>query len=303
MNEHEPAVDLVERFAVIPEAMIYSSISDGAMRVYAALVRHGSDPDNCWPSYPRLAALTHKSERTVIRAVEELERHGWVERFSRYKGEGKQTANGYRVHRVRMGDVGDRGDTHDTPTPVTRVTPRGVTSVTRTRAIGTRAIERDPPTPAVTPPEPDDTAPAALADSPPGFDEFWTTYPRKEGKGAARKAYAKALGKVTAGVLLAGAQRYRDAPSRTARPLRYTAHPATWLNAERWDDEPESDDTILAPQPKGWSVLSEMHQELQDERVRDTGDAGHPDGGVPHLRAVETDGRDVGGRLSLGAGG
>lgn len=71
---------------------------------------------------------------------------------------------------------------------------------------------------------------------PPGaFDGFWISCPRKVGKGAARKAYAKALLKTAPETLLAGMQRY--ASSRAGQQEEFTAHPATWLNAERWLDE------------------------------------------------------------------
>lgn len=70
-----------------------------------------------------------------------------------------------------------------------------------------------------------------------GFDTFWSTYPRKIGKGAARKAWAKALKTADAATITAGAARY--ATERAGQDPKYTPHPATWLNAERWADEPE----------------------------------------------------------------
>ena len=67
------------------------------------------------------------------------------------------------------------------------------------------------------------------------FTEFWQTYPRRTAKGAAVKAFRQALKKASADTIIAGAARYRDDPNRDDA---YTAHPATWLNAERWDDDP-----------------------------------------------------------------
>lgn len=68
-----------------------------------------------------------------------------------------------------------------------------------------------------------------------GFDKFWNAYPRKENKGAARKAWAKALAKADAQTIVAAALAYRDDPNREPE---FTAHAASWLNGERWDDEP-----------------------------------------------------------------
>lgn len=67
------------------------------------------------------------------------------------------------------------------------------------------------------------------------FDTFWATYPRRTGKGAARVAFTKAIAKVGVDAVIAGAARLRDDPNRDPE---YTPHPATWLNQERWDDDP-----------------------------------------------------------------
>ncbi len=67
------------------------------------------------------------------------------------------------------------------------------------------------------------------------FDAFWLVYPRKESKGAARKAWTKAVSKASAAHIIAAAERYRDDPNREDG---FTAHAATWLNGERWDDDP-----------------------------------------------------------------
>jgi hypothetical protein len=72
-------------------------------------------------------------------------------------------------------------------------------------------------------------------DENPDFAAFWAIYPRKEGKGAARNAYRKALQNVPAETIRKAAERYRDDPNRDPA---YTAHASTWLNQERWDDAP-----------------------------------------------------------------
>jgi hypothetical protein len=69
----------------------------------------------------------------------------------------------------------------------------------------------------------------------PAFAAFWALYPRKEGKGAARKAFQKACRNVPAERILEGAGKYAEDPNRDPA---YTAHPSTWLNQERWDDAP-----------------------------------------------------------------
>lgn len=79
---------------------------------------------------------------------------------------------------------------------------------------------------------------SAARETPDRFDEFWKTYPRRVGKGAARKAWDKAIKNgADPEEVIWGARRYSTDPRRAAADIRYTAHPATWLNAERWTDE------------------------------------------------------------------
>lgn len=67
------------------------------------------------------------------------------------------------------------------------------------------------------------------------FDQFWSAYPRKNGKASARKAWAKAVAKADPDHIINAALSFSADPNRVET---YTAHPSTWLNDERWDDEP-----------------------------------------------------------------
>lgn len=72
----------------------------------------------------------------------------------------------------------------------------------------------------------------------PEFENWWCQYPRRVGKGQALKAYGYAKLKTDAATLLNGAMRY--AAERTGEDVRFTKHPATWLNGQCWLDEPET---------------------------------------------------------------
>ncbi|MGW4883392.1 hypothetical protein [Streptomyces murinus] len=97
-----------------------------------------------------------------------------------------------------------------------------------------------PPTaPRQTPRKPNPRRPSPAADT--GFDDFWAAYPRKVAKGTARTAWAKALkrGAEPADVIAAAAR--AAAQWRAAHTeVRFIPHPTTWLNGERYDDEPEA---------------------------------------------------------------
>jgi hypothetical protein len=67
------------------------------------------------------------------------------------------------------------------------------------------------------------------------FNLFWSIYPRKEAKGAARTAFIKACKKTSVESIIEGAKRFAQDPNRQPE---FTAHASTWLNQERWSDTP-----------------------------------------------------------------
>jgi hypothetical protein len=78
---------------------------------------------------------------------------------------------------------------------------------------------------------------SARAKKPDTFADFWAAYPRKTSRLAATKAYAAAIKRgVDPLVMLAAAEAYAAIPGRDPE---FTKHPATWLNAGCYDDQPE----------------------------------------------------------------
>jgi hypothetical protein len=72
-----------------------------------------------------------------------------------------------------------------------------------------------------------------------GIDEqalrLYEAYPRKVGRKPALRAISKALKTVGFDALLEAVNRY--AQSREGEDPKFTPHPATWFNSERWADE------------------------------------------------------------------
>jgi len=87
-------------------------------------------------------------------------------------------------------------------------------------------------------PDPTPTkTPAAKAADPEGFAEFWQACPRKVGRTAAAKAYAKALQSTDAATLLHGITAAASEWKAGRTEERFIPHPSTWLNHGRWADE------------------------------------------------------------------
>jgi hypothetical protein len=74
----------------------------------------------------------------------------------------------------------------------------------------------------------------------PLFDAFWAAYPRKTGKGAARKSWDR-LGpdRELAEAIIAAVRAQERNPQWLRDDGRFIPHPATWLNQRRWEDEAE----------------------------------------------------------------
>lgn len=68
------------------------------------------------------------------------------------------------------------------------------------------------------------------------FDIFWRLYPRKIGKGHARKAWEKACKKLDPTLVCRALARQIELASFSP-DSSFIPHPTTWLNGERWDDE------------------------------------------------------------------
>ena len=68
------------------------------------------------------------------------------------------------------------------------------------------------------------------------FDSFWNHYPKKVDKGAALRAFNRAVKKQDPDSVIAGAKAYAEDPNLPEK--QFIKNPATWLNAEAWNNGP-----------------------------------------------------------------
>lgn len=182
--------------------------------VLLIIADHANDEGTqAYPSQATMAAKASISIRTVQRSVNTLVNRGFIRVF---KGAGGSAdcRDDRRPHLYQINIDKLRGD---------NMTPRqGVVSgATTATSTGRHSRPMN---------HPNDSS-----NEPSSFDVFWKTYPRRVGKQAAQKAFLKALKAATAEEIIGGAKRYAEDPNRAAS---FTAHPTTWLNAGRWNDEP-----------------------------------------------------------------
>lgn len=228
--------------------------SKGAQRlVMIALANHANDEGECWPKVATIAREANLNEQHTRRCLADLEAAGWITRVingaDSRRVRSNRRANLYRLlaldggtsartHGPRTRDVGTSECTDRVRAEVPPQGARGSTT-----PIGNRQVE-----PSVEPSAAssqlelvaEDLTPAA----PDPFDIFWSTYPRRVGKDAARKAFAKAIDRAPVDAVLAGAERY--AAQRANQDPSYTAHPSTWLNQGRWMDEAPATGPVMS---------------------------------------------------------
>lgn len=189
----------------------------------------GPDGSDAWPSVARLVRDTGLSERAVQGAIKSLESKGAL---TRQIGTGPHGTNRYKVslkpvvppQQVPPASPAPPQDVH--PTPAGRA-PQGGQDVHPNRHLNHQEPSRARRTV---------NGSGATFDA--LFAEWYQTYPKHRGREAAKAKYVKAIkAGVDHAVLLEGARRYRDDPSRTPK---FTKDPATWLNQGCWDDEYEA---------------------------------------------------------------
>ncbi|WP_109118432.1 hypothetical protein [Azospirillum sp. TSO22-1] len=97
------------------------------------------------------------------------------------------------------------------------------------------------------------------------FATWWLQVPKKTAKATAHRAYRTARKKATAEQLLAGILRYAAEIQVKGTEPRFIAHPATWLNGERWLDEPPPNVTPIRPGAQATSPTMAAFADLYDD--------------------------------------
>ena len=101
------------------------------------------------------------------------------------------------------------------------------------------------------------------------FDSWWETYPRKVGKGDAKKAFVKARKKVDQQTIIIGTQNLIQEIAKHGTELKFIKHPTKWLNGQCWSDEPTPANRASAngskPQGSLTSAIGNVLSRLQDD--------------------------------------
>jgi len=211
--------------------------------VLLVIADHANDEGTqAYPSQATMAAKASISIRTVQRAVNNLVGQGYIKMF---KGAGgsPDCREDRRPHLYQINVGKLRGDS---------MTGRqsDANGATLTTSTGRQSRPMNHP-----------LEPSIEPSHQTSFDEFWKVYPRKVGKQAAIKAFAKAIKNNEPNVIIEGALRYANDPNRVDA---FTAHPTSWLNAGRWNDDPLPERIKTADEKR-----AEEQAKIEERRRRD----------------------------------
>lgn len=193
------------------------------------IANHDGD-GGAWPSVATLATYVGVTARQVQKLLRKLEERGLlsieVQAGGTTKTRSDQRPNLYHLHLERgVAQDTPRGVPQDTP-PVSPRTPEPSFNRQQEEDTCSSGDERPP------------TAPPGDRLFEQNLDDFWSMYPRRVGKPAAKKALRAALRKDAAAVIATGLAAWIEFWRASDTEPGFIPYPATWLNQERWNDTP-----------------------------------------------------------------
>ncbi len=191
----------------VMQAVWEHSQADGRARLVLLAIADHQGEIGAWPSISTLAKMVNASERSVQRDIQYLQEIGEL----KVEVQNAPTRSQYKSNLYWVTLPGVTAGVTNAPSGVTEISA-GVT------AGGVQTLIE----PLREPHNLD-----AL------FNEFWNAYPRKLDKAKAFRAFRSALKRAKFEDILAGVIAYRSDPTRNPE---FTKYPASWLNADAWEN-------------------------------------------------------------------
>jgi hypothetical protein len=222
----------IGRWAMVPLWVMrrLTAIPNGGtgLVIFVALHHWVGRDGECWPSVKAIGALTGLSADSVRRGLRALESVGAVTVIPRYAADGDRSSNAYRLRYVNPESTPTSSQEREDPLPAdSRGEVEPVIEEEEKHSLAHVAVSESAPTPSVA---------LARTEEPDGFEDFWRVYPRKIGKAAAAKRWARMTDQERAAAgeaIRLHAQRW----GRLRTESQFIPHAVTWLNQRRWEDD------------------------------------------------------------------
>jgi len=206
------SIKLDRKFAIIDDWILDLNISDRAIRLYAILSRYAdNETHKAYPSRVTLSKRLRCSPSSVDRATRELIEAGALDK--------KQRLNSSLMYTLRVLSPVTRGVVTGAKGGSSPMTRGVVTSDDLTRTTELEPVELEPQN--------------YIREL---FSKFYSSYPRRVGKEAAKKAFIKACQRAEPEVIVSAAENLAKDPNLPEK--QFIPHPSTWLNRDGWEDEP-----------------------------------------------------------------
>jgi hypothetical protein len=229
---------------VMNEVWKDAPVEQGALLVLLALADSADDVmRTCYPGVQSLAKKSRLSVRQVQYCLKDLRDRGII---SVQRNASPVKTNLYKIEPAARWKSDRSAKTAPLPDVQSTTCRDEVDCVSETQPTAPKSsVTSVEPSESPKPPEGASDLFSANGDpveektEPDRFDEFWKVYPKKAGKPAAQKAWAKAVKRAPAQTIIDGARRYAHWLSQGGpkdfRPI--PKFPQGWLNDDRWDDE------------------------------------------------------------------
>lgn len=202
------------RFAIVPW-MVMERLNAAEIGLYAALAVHADKYGWCWPSQHTLAKIVGKSQPWVNSTLKALEERMVIERKI------TQSGTKYRLPiscSLYPDEVINFSDNPYQPADINTTNNNTPLELSNDNSLSPKLAD-------------------GWVNFKTDFEKMWQMYPRKVGKGAARKAFQKVVRTVTASEFVNAYFRALERWERDKTEIQYIPHLATWLNQERWSDD------------------------------------------------------------------
>jgi hypothetical protein len=245
-------VSLLTKWKFLQRLFADRRLNEADLRVAGVLADHFNvKKSKAYPSLSRLAIRTGLSQSTVQRALARLEKKAIVTKRSGGRGRANEYTLAFADYghssdyshssdqggwsQLRPGGVVTAVTTHTSYSPEHQAkgSRRGIPAAAGASALDASAPPRGAPATDLT--ANDQTAATDLMGE---FEQFWTAYPRKEGRDVAKKQFAEVRANgVPLHTLMAKAQQY--ATAKADIDSKWIKMPANWLRGEGWLEDPQ----------------------------------------------------------------
>lgn len=228
------------------------SRSEGRARLVLLAIADHQGEIGAWPSIATLAKMVNASERSVQRDIQELQALGELKvevQSAPTRGQYKSNLYWVTLPGVTDSNLPSSGVTEN-ESGVTNTKPGVTAGGVLTLIEPLRETNKINP---------------QIADM---FSEFWKEYPLRKDKGHALRAFKSALKRAKFEDIVAGAIAYRSDPTRKPE---FTKYPATWLNADAWENAAVLPEVKAANEERRRKEIEASKRFLEEQRALEAG--------------------------------